>query len=114
MYGLFRTNIGSVQTDLKLSSDKAKALFSYSGGVKTTDFELGQLLDNKQLGKITFNLNVQGSHYRNQYPAITLKGLIAALEYSNYKYENITLDGEFERGGFDGRWHWMMKTVRYI
>lgn len=55
----FRTDIGSVQTDLKLSSDKAKALFSYSGGVKTTDFELGQLLGNKQLGKITFNLDVR-------------------------------------------------------
>lgn len=103
MYGLFRTDIGSVQTDLKLSSDKAKALFSYSGGVKTTDFELGQLLGNKQLGKITFNLDVRGNHYKSQYPSITLKGLIASLEYSNYKYENITLDGEFKRGGFDGK-----------
>lgn len=78
MYGLFRTDIGSVQTDLKLSSDKAKALFSYSGGVKTTDFELGQLLGNKQLGKITFNLDVRGNHYKSQYPSITLKGLIAS------------------------------------
>ncbi|MCS2694592.1 translocation/assembly module TamB [Bacteroides fragilis] len=103
MYGLFRTDIGFVQTDLKLSSDKAKALFSYSGGVKTTDFELGQLLGNKQLGKITFNLDVRGNHYKSQYPSITLKGLIASLEYSNYKYENITLDGEFKRGGFDGK-----------
>lgn len=103
MYGLFRTSIGSIQTDLKFSSDKAKALFSYSGGVKTAGFDLGKLLNDKQLGKITFNLNVLGSHYRKQYPTITLKGLIAALEYSNYKYENITLDGEFERGGFDGK-----------
>ena len=35
--------------------------------------------------------------------ALKLKGLIASLEYSNYKYENITLDGEFKRGGFDGK-----------
>lgn len=32
-----------------------------------------------------------------------LKGLIVFFEYSNYKYENIMLDGEFKCGGFDGK-----------
>lgn len=101
-YGLLRTDIGSVKTDLKLSSNKDKGVFSYSGAVKTTDFELGKLLANEKLGKITFNLDVKGNHKQKQYPSIILKGLIAAVEYSNYPYENITLDGEYNKGGFGG------------
>lgn len=102
-YGLFHTNIGSIKTDLKISSDKGKGLFAYSGSVKTSEFELGKLLDNDKLGKITFNLDVKGSHYKKQYPTINMKGLIANLEYSNYQYENITLDGNYVKGGFNGK-----------
>lgn len=101
-YGQIHTNIGSLRTDVKLSSDKARGLFSYSGRVKTQDFGLGKLLNNDKLGQITFNLNVEGRHLAHQRPSIELKGLIADIEYSNYKYENITLDGEYKRGGFSG------------
>ena len=102
-YGQFRTNLGSVKTDLKLSSDKIKGLFAYSGAVKTKEFELGELLGNEKLGEITFNLDVKGDHYEKRPPTILLKGLVAAIEFSNYKYENITLDGEYKNGGFNGK-----------
>lgn len=102
-YGQFQTGIGSLRTDLKLSSDKSKGRFSYSGSVKAQEFELGKLLDSEKLGQITFNLDVQGLHAANQRPSIDLKGLIAAIDYSHYKYENITLDGEYKRGGFNGK-----------
>ena len=63
-----RTDIGSIMTDLKLSSNKEKGYFSYSGAVKTEEFELGNMLANDQLGKVTFNLKVEDSHYAKQYP----------------------------------------------
>ena len=31
-----------------------------------------------------------------------MKGLIASIDYSDYNYENITLDGEYKQGGFNG------------
>ena len=102
-YGQLRTGLGNVKTDLKLSSDKAKGLFAYSGAVKTEEFELGKLLNNEKLGEITFNLDVHGRHIEKQLPAVELKGLIASVEYSRYKYENITLDGEYKQGGFNGK-----------
>lgn len=102
-YGQFHTNLGSINTDLKLSSNKSKGLFSYSGGVETKKFQLGKLLVNEKLGQTTFKLDVQGSHYGDHRPTIVLKGLIAGIEYSNYQYENITLDGEYKRGGFNGK-----------
>lgn len=101
-YGLVHTDLGNIQTDLKLSSDKEKGHFAYSGAMKTENFELGKMLDNDKLGKVTFNLDVNGNHYENQYPTVTLKGLIASIDYSDYTYENITLDGEYKQGGFIG------------
>ncbi len=31
-----------------------------------------------------------------------MKGLVASIDYSDYNYENITLDGEYKQGGFNG------------
>ena len=61
------------------------------------------MLGNKKLGKVTFNLDVNSSHYENQYPSVLLKGLVASIDYSDYNYENITLDGEYKQGGFTGK-----------
>lgn len=102
-YGVLQTELGTLQTDLKLSSERETGLFSYSGGLKTAQFQLGKLLDNSLLGNTTFNLNVQGTHPKQQHPSILLKGLIQAFEYSHYTYENITLDGEYIKGGFKGQ-----------
>lgn len=102
-YGLVRTDLGSIQTDLKLSSDKEKGHFAYSGAMKTEDFELGKMLGNNKLGKVTFNLNISSNHNEKQYPTVTLKGLVASIDYSDYTYENITLDGEYKQGGFTGK-----------
>ena len=102
-YGQVRTDIGTIQTDVKLSSNKDKGYFAYSGAVKTKEFELGKMLGNKKLGKVTFNLDVNSSHYEKQYPSVLLKGLVASIDYSDYNYENITLDGEYKQGGFTGK-----------
>lgn len=102
-YGQLHTDLGGVNMDLKLSSDKSKGLFAYSGAVKTTDYKLGKLLANEQLGEITFNLDVHGRHVTDRLPVVELKGLIASVDYSIYRYENITLDGEYKQGGFNGK-----------
>ena len=102
-YGQLHTDLGGVNMDLKLSSDKSKGLFAYSGAVKTTDYKLGKLLANEQLGEITFNLDVHGRHVTDLLPVVELKGLIASVDYSRYRYENITLDGEYKQGGFNGK-----------
>ena len=102
-YGQLHTDLGGVNMDLKLSSDKSKGLFAYSGAVKTTDYKLGKLLANEQLGEITFNLDVHGRHVTDRLPVVELKGLIASVDYSRYRYENITLDGEYKQGGVNGK-----------
>lgn len=102
-YGQLHTDLGSINTDVKITSDKSNGSLAYSGEVKTEDFDLGKLLTNRKLGKITFHLHVDGRHRKHQYPQILLKGLIASIDYSQYSYKNITLDGEYKEGGFNGK-----------
>lgn len=102
-YGKVKTNVGSVQTDVKLISNREKGLFAYSGDIKTNNFKLGKMLSNNKLGDVTLNLKVNGNHYINQYPSIIMKGLISSIDYSSYTYENITLDGAYKQGGFTGK-----------
>lgn len=99
-YGVFHTGIGMLQTDLKLS--KKSQLLSYSGTLKALNFDMGRLLNAKQFGKTTFNLQVSGSNKPKSKPNIFLKGIVAELYYSNYLYKNITLDGEYKSGGVQG------------
>lgn len=102
MYGRLRTGVGTLHTDLMLSSNKAEGRFAYQGKLKTEEFQLGTLLGNEKLGKITFNLDLDGTHRHRQHPDVTLKGVIASFDYSGYDYENITLDGVYRQGGFAG------------
>ena len=102
-YGVLQTKLGTLNVDVKLTSDKSKGLFSYSGRLKTDKFEFGQWLDFDKCGKISFNLDVNSSIYKDRkYPSVVIKGLVSSFEYSDYAYENITLDGEYKSGGFNG------------
>lgn len=103
-HGKVRTNLGSLQTNMKLNSDKEKGTLSYVGELQTKDFELGKFLLNKSLGKVTFNLHVNSLHHAKQrFPFVTLKGTINAIDYNQYNYENISLDGIYKDGGFNGK-----------
>ncbi|MDR1003508.1 MAG: translocation/assembly module TamB [Prevotellaceae bacterium] len=102
MYGRLNTGIGNLHTDIKLSSNFEKGTFAYSGDIDSNNFRLDRLLDNGKLGGVTFNVNVNGRHDRNRYPDIVAKGVLSAMDYSGYTYENITLDGAYQQGGFSG------------
>lgn len=102
-YGLLKTSVGSVKTDLKLSTNSSNHKFSYSGSIKTENLNVGHILNNPQLGETAFNIEVKGEHLSTHKPDILLKGLISSFEFKNYKYENIYLDGEYIHGGFNGK-----------
>ena len=103
MYGQVSTDVGTLRTDLKFSSDKEQGNMTYSGSLKTQDFHLGTLLADQKLGDITFNVSVDGQNHAGRYPTIVARGMIEAGTYSDYTYRQITLDGKCVDGGFTGR-----------
>ena len=102
-YGQVKTDLGVIKTDLKFSSDKIQGNMLYSGALETENFQLGKLLANKKWGDITFNVKVDGHQNTNQYPTVVIKGLVKSIAYSDYIYKDITLDGSYRDGGFNGQ-----------
>ena len=102
-YGECDSGIGGFDIDMQLSRNLEKGLFSYSGGIKTSSFNLGQLVNNKDLEEVTLNFEVEGvQKHHLPYPEVIIQGVIDSLSYKKYTYQNITIDGEFKEGGFDG------------
>ena len=101
-HGRLHTDLGDFQGNMQLRSDNEKGTFGYQGDLETEGFSLGNMLDNKDLGNIAFSLDLNGDHPKEGYPQVLVKGVIDSLMYSGYTYHNITLDGEYLKGGYNG------------
>ena len=99
--GLLRSSAGAVMANLFVNTDENKKV-TYSGGVVSKQLNLGRLLGDSKFGNAGFNVDLKGFNYQNKYPESYIKGVVSSFEYSDYRYENITLDGIYKDGGFNG------------
>lgn len=101
--GSLHTAVGLLKADLVMNTDDLNNR-NYSGGVSCSSMNLGKLLGNeKKFGMADFDIELKGFNYIGNYPESYIKGVISSLEYSNYRYENILMDGIYKDGGFNGK-----------
>ncbi len=81
---------GKVDFDANYSATPS-GIKKINANVSTTNLNLGQLINNPQLGKITADVNGSVSIKRN-YRNIDVNGEIAAIEFKGYNYQNITFE----------------------
>lgn len=97
------TDIGGGQVDLHLNNmdfiDKA----SYSGNIVLENFDVGALLNRKDIGRTTLNLDVDGVGFTEKYLNTIIKGDIAKLDYNKYTYNNIVVNGNFKLPYYKGQ-----------
>lgn len=95
--------LGAVASDLVIlnmnQSDKAK----YKGTIDLVDFDLGGLLDQKQLGKTSANLGVDGLGFTEKSLNTSVKGGVSFITFNNYTYTNLVLDGRFTMPLYKGK-----------
>lgn len=101
-YGEFKTKSGRLMTDLNMKIDK-NSVPSYSGTVKTIDFNLGELTGMKDLGKTTLSASIKGKGFKIGSLNEEVKSNIKYLEFRSYKYSNIDINGNFSKKVFTGR-----------
>jgi hypothetical protein len=99
--GVLQTAAGTINANLLITSDEDLKR-TFSGKVLSKDLNLCQLLGDKKFGLVDFNIEVEGFNYQNEYPESYIKGVVSSFDYSDYRYENITLDGMYKDGGFNG------------
>ena len=101
--GALHSGVGSLKADLLMNTDDNNNQ-RYSGGVSCPAMNLGKLLgEEKKFGMADFNIELKGFNYIGNYPESYIKGVISSLEYSDYRYENILMDGIYKDGGFNGK-----------
>ncbi|OOQ57432.1 translocation/assembly module TamB domain-containing protein [Mucilaginibacter pedocola] len=93
-YGTFKTKLGRLDPDINLKIDK-KGNPSYSGKLTATNFDVGALLDDKDLGRTSLSGNIKGSG--DDIATLNVKGdaRIKYIGYKGYNYSNLTTSGTF-------------------
>jgi hypothetical protein len=101
-FGTITTNLGTVTGDvnLKLPDNRPPV---YSGKVLTRGFQLGQFLDNSELGSIVFNGKIKGSGFSPKNLDANFDGNVHSIEYAGYNYQNIIINADFKKKLFHGQ-----------
>lgn len=101
-YGNFNTAIGYVSSDLNLKKDAATGRYFYKGNLSATEFDAGRIALIEDLGKVSFDAQVKGNGLRLDNIDARLTGRIESLEFRNYIYRNIKVDGLIAKELFNG------------
>jgi hypothetical protein len=100
-FGTISTDLGTVTGDLNLKlPDNRPAI--YSGKISTQGFKLGQFVGENRIGAITFNGKVNGSGFSAKTLDAKFDGDVRSVEYDQYNYQNISLNGNFKKKLFNG------------
>ena len=98
-----KTQLGNVNSDLNIENMNLTDQAAYVGNVVLQDFDLGTLLDRKDLGKVSLNLDVDGKGFSEKYLNTDVKGDVSQINYNNYNYTNVVLNGNFKSGLYKGQ-----------
>lgn len=93
-YGTFKTKLGRFDPDINLKINKA-GFPSYSGKISTTNFDLGTLIDESDLGRTTLTANVTGKGDELKNLDEKLDANIKNITFKGYSYNNVTFNGTF-------------------
>jgi hypothetical protein len=96
------TRKGNFNSNLILK-DIQSGNIAYNGNIKLQYIDLGSLFDMKEIGKVTLDLDVDGRGFDPKNVNATLKGNIAQLDFNDYSYRNIKVNGTFKKPLFNGK-----------
>jgi hypothetical protein len=101
-YGKFNTALGKVATQLSIKLGEKTDDISYHGKIKTENFNLGTLLGQKDLNALTLNSEIKGKGISVKTLDAEFVGEVQNINYNNYNYKNITLNGTISNKLFNG------------
>lgn len=99
-YGRFYTSLGYLETDIKFETANA----SYTGDLKTVNFNLGKFIDMEEyMQNISLKGQIKGNGLTTSTARFDLKANIDKFQVMRYNYQKISTNGRFERELFNGK-----------
>ncbi len=96
------TVLGLIDAQLQLNRIDDIDNASYKGNIIFKDFLAGKLLNDETLGKVSFNLNVEGNSFLLEKMNTKAQGDIYSMEYNGYNYSDLEISGNFANKKFNG------------
>jgi len=112
LQGKFKGSVQNFKTNLALNSSfgnaKVDGLFDqrikkkekYDATVYLLDFDLGKLIKNDSIGKITLKAKVKGNGLDPKTAQAQFDGLVQKAVFNKYTYRDLALKGNIENGSF--------------
>jgi hypothetical protein len=97
------TQLGKVSSDLNIENMNLSDKAAYVGNVVLENFDIGTLLDRKDLGKTSLNLDVDGKGFSEKFLNTSVKGDVSQIDFKNYTYTNVVLNGNFKNYLYKGQ-----------
>ncbi|TDE45005.1 translocation/assembly module TamB [Flavobacterium rhamnosiphilum] len=97
------TALGKVTSNLAIQNIDVIDKASYLGNVILENFDIGTLFDQKELGSISLNIDVDGKGFKREYLNTAIKGDISQMDYKNYNYTNIVVNGTLKSPNYKGQ-----------
>ena len=99
---IIKTDIGTLITDLELTNIGDINNASYFGQVAVIDFGLGKILNDPLMGNLSAEADVDGKGFTLEKMNTSVKGHITKLQFKDYAYTNIDINGVLKNKHFDG------------
>jgi hypothetical protein len=101
-YGTINSDLGLIASDLNVKYNRNTKSTAYSGHLSSTRFDAGVIAKIPDLGKVTLSLDVKGAGLKFDNVNAVISGNVEALEFKNYTYRGIKVDGQFAKKLFNG------------
>jgi len=102
-FGGFKTNLGTIKTDLGLKIEEDSKQIFYGGKISTQQFDIGELFGyEKVMDNITMDITIKGSRNSDEHFLMFMEGNVDSLNFNNYSYKNIYLNGFLANQHFNG------------
>ncbi len=93
---------GKVQTDIMFNFLEDFSDATFSGDIAMDSFDLGRILADTNVGALSLEVNIFGSGLDFDHLRATVLGSVQELEYRNYLYRDLNVDGRFIQRKFVG------------
>lgn len=98
--GVFTSDIGSITANVGMQLPE-KADATYKTNISIKQFNLGKFLNDSSIGVVDFDGKMSGANFSLAKLSVNIEGKINSIEYSGYKYSNITTKGIFQKKYFN-------------
>ncbi|WP_306350211.1 translocation/assembly module TamB domain-containing protein [Flavobacterium sp. '19STA2R22 D10 B1'] len=99
---VMNSQLGDLQTNLVMTNIDNIDNATYKGNIVLDNFSIGSLLNQKDLGSVSLDMDVDGKGFTVKTVNTILKGNVRNIRYNGYTYNDIDIDGKMKMPFFKG------------